>query len=218
MRPFLFSTFFLLTSFSYSALGQLKHTKYYSSRNGFCSQSIILDSNGYFFHEWGCEGRSNISFGKYKLGRNNIINFHFFPFDSITPIKEVVQLKSVGGKDSIVTITFYDRFGQTLNTNFGIRVADTSNTIHEVWTDEEGQIQVNRFVFKNVGLIQLLTIYGEAPGIPITGNSLNVYINLPKLFLENPELKLDKPLKLNLQLKQDGLYNAKSKAVVYKLN
>jgi hypothetical protein len=215
MRFFLVSAFMLFTAFSHGAHGQLKHTKYFSSQNGFCSQTIILDSSGYFFKEWGCEGRSNISFGRYKVKRDNGLIFQFLPFDSLVPVGEVVRAKTADD-DSLVTITFYDRYREPLRSNFGVRVADTGNTVHEMWTDEAGQIQVNRFLFRNVVLNQFLTIYGEIGGIDIGKESLFVYLNLPRLFLEYPELKLDKPKAMDLQLRQDGLYNPKMKAIIYK--
>ena len=217
MRPFIL-LFIILNGVSYCAVGQLKATRHYSFQDGLCSKSVILDSAGYFFHEWGCEGRSNISFGKYRMGRDNIINFRFLPFDSIAPIKKVTQVTSKESSDSIVTFSFYDRFGEPLNTNFGIRVADTSNKVHEMWTDEKGQIQLNRFIYKNITLIQFLSIYGEAAGITLENKSLNVYLNLPKVFLDYPELTLDKPRKLNLKLKPNGLYDPKKKTIVFKLN
>lgn len=184
----------------------------------FCSQTIILDSTGLFFNESGCEGRSNISFGKYKLGKDNKISFQYLPFDSIKPIAKIIQEEKAEENDSLVTITFYDRYNHPLGFNFGIRLGDTNNQVHEMWTDETGQLKVNRFLFRYVSLVQFLTMYRETDGIPIGQKSLKVYFNLPEQFLMYPELQLDRPRKLNLQLKQNGLYDFNSKEIVYKLD
>src|SRR4029079_9901986 len=105
----------LLTAISQSAVGQVKRTMHFSSKNGmFCSQTLILDSTGLFFYESGCEGSSNISFGKYKLDKDNKINFQFLPFDSINPINKIVLDSSANETDSLITLTFYDRYNQPL--------------------------------------------------------------------------------------------------------
>lgn len=117
-----------------------------------------------------------------------------------------------------MTIALYDRYKKPVSLNFGVRLADTSNQVHEMWTDESGQIEVNRFVFKELALVQFLAIYGEANGIVIKNNSLDIYLNLPGLFLQYPELQLDKPQKVNLRLSSQGLYNFKTMRIDYKLD
>ena len=87
-----------------------------------------------------------------------------------------------------------------------------------MWTNEIGQIQVNRFLFRYVSLVQFLTMYREIDGIAIDQKSLKVYLNLPEQFLIHSELQIDKPKRMNLQLKQDGLYDIKLKEIVYKLD
>lgn len=183
----------------------------------FCSQTIILDSTGLFFQESGCESRSSISFGKYKLGKNNKISFEYLPFDSINPVAKIISEESVSETDSIITITFYDRYNRPLGGNFGIRLGDTSNQVHEMWTDDIGQIHVNHFHFKYVSLVQFLTMYRETDGIAIGQKSLKVYLNFPEEFLIHSELQIDRPPKMNLQLRQNGLYGIKSKEILYKL-
>jgi hypothetical protein len=169
-----------------------------------------------FFQESGCESRSSISFGKYKLGKDNKINFQYLPFDSINPVANITE-ESVKEGDSLITITFYDRYNRPLGINFGIRLGDTSNQVHEMWTNEIGQIQINRFLFNYVSLVQFLTMYRETDGIAIRQKSLKVYLNLPEQFLIHSELQIDRPRRMNLQLRQDGLYDVKSKEIVYRL-
>lgn len=120
----------------------------------FCSQTIILDSTGLFFKESGCEGLSYISLGKYKLGKDNKVSFQYLPFDGIKPIAKIIQEENRNKNDSIIDITFYDRYKKPISFNFGIRIGDKSNQVHEIWTDEHGQIQVNRFLIKYVSFVQ----------------------------------------------------------------
>jgi hypothetical protein len=218
MRTVLNIKMVLLSAFFLHAKGQLKSTKHFSSQDGLCSQSIILDSTGIFFKERGCEGRSTISFGKYTIYKNNDIHFQFLPFSDIKPISKIVKTKIAEPKDSFVVITFYDRFKKPLSFNFGVRVSDTANKVHEMWTDETGQVRINRFMFKYVSLIQLLSIYDEVDGIEVNNAHLNVYFNFPDLFLQYPEIKVERPKKLVLYVKQDGLYYPKAKQASYRLN
>jgi len=218
MKLIVISSFIFLTAFTHFAVAQVKRTKHFSSQDGLCSRSFILDSTGYFFKEWGCEGKSRISFGRYKIDDKKNISLQFLPFDSILPINKIVEGKRLEGLDSILTIALYDRYKKPVSLNFGVRLADTSNQVHEMWTDESGQIEVNRFVFKELALVQFLAIYGEANGIVIKNNSLDIYLNLPGLFLQYPELQLDKPQKVNLRLSSQGLYNFKTMRIDYKLD
>jgi hypothetical protein len=174
--------------------GQVKSTMHFSSRDGmFCSQTITLDSTGLFFQESGCESRSSISFGRYTLDKDNKISFQYLPFDSINPVARITEEESVNESDSLITITFYDRYNRPLGINFGIRLGDTSNQVHEMWTNETGQIQVNRFFFRNVSLVQFLTMYRETVAIAIGQKPLKVYFNFPEQFLIYPELQLTGP-------------------------
>ena len=219
MRLFPTSIIFLLATFFQSVSAQVGRTMHFSSRNGmFCSQTMILDSTGLFFKESGCESRSSISFGKFKLGKDNKISFQYLPLDSIHPVAKIAEEETVKESDSLITITFYDRYNSPLDINFGIRLGDTCNKVHEMWTNEIGQIQVNRFLFRYVSLVQFLTMYREIDGIAIDQKSLKVYLNLPEQFLIHSELQIDKPKRMNLQLKQDGLYDIKLKEIVYKLD
>jgi hypothetical protein len=219
MVKVLTSLIIFFTTFSHDAIGQVKKTMHFSSRDGmFCSQTMILDSSGLFFNVSGCEGRANISFGRYTLDRNNKISFQYLPFDSIKPVAKIIQEENAKANDSLITITFYDRYNRPLGFNFGIRLGDTSNQVHEMWSDEIGRIQVNRFQFKYVSLVQFLTMYREVDGIPIRQKSLQVYLNFPLEFLTYPELRVDQPRKLNLQLTPKGLYSITSKVIVYGLD
>jgi hypothetical protein len=198
------------------ASAQLRETKQFSSGNALCSETIILDNTGHFFKEQRCEGKSTISFGRYTVGKEKNIRFYFLPFDSIAPINRVVSEKIIMEYDSLVTVTFYDRFKEPLATNWGVGVVDKNNKVHEIRTDEKGQVEVNRFIYHNIVLIPILSLYGKSAGIDLGRESLSVYLNLPRLFLKHREVTIEKPRKLTLQLKRDGLYKPKAKVASYR--
>jgi hypothetical protein len=219
MRPIHSVTIFFLFALVHNLSAQTKRTMHFSMRNGaYCSQSMILDSSGLFFQESGCEGRSKISFGRYQMGKDNRISFVSLPFDSINPVAKIVEGESVTENDSITTITFYDRYHRQLGFNFGIRLGDTGNLVHEMWTDESGAIQVNRHLYKKISFIQLLWMYKETDGIAIGQKSLKVYLNFPEQFLIQSELQIEHPRKTVLQLKQNGLYDPRTKKRMYQLD
>lgn len=47
--------------------------RYFTSNNGFCSSSIILNSDNTYCWETGCEGRSNVNLGTWKKSGKRIV-------------------------------------------------------------------------------------------------------------------------------------------------
>jgi len=217
MKPIRLTITLLIMLFGHSANSQLKNTKEYSEINGPCSSNIILDSLGYFFKERGCEGSSHISFGKYKITKNNIISFSFFSFDSLEPFRKIRRYKNTNKNDSIITITLFSRENKPLGFNFNIQVFDIDGKPENVNTNEKGELFINHFLYKQLLLTQLLSIYKVAAPILIDKNSMEIYFNLPELFLIYPETILEKAEKLKLVFKKDGLYKLDGKTKLYSL-
>ena len=213
------SSFAIITliSSAHCAAGQKANVKEYALKNGLCSESILLDDSGFFFRERGCEGDSYISYGSYVTDVHHFISFRFLPIRKLKPMKKIVLLRALKDGDSIVTVTFYDRYGERLRGN-KMLLADTGNKIHEVATDGKGRLTINHFIYGDLLVPQFLSIYGEISGIPISSHSLNIYLNLPGLFLEYSNPTQDKTQKLNLLLRRHSLYDSGSKKTgVYKL-
>jgi hypothetical protein len=217
MRYLLILTIFILSTFFQYAIGQLNETKCFSSKKGSCTQTIILDSAGYFFKERSCGEASDISFGRYNKEQEHRIRFQFLPFDSLAPFYRIVSERIIMEYDAMVTVTFYDRFKIPIANNSGVRVVDANNKAYEMRTDEHGQIEVNRFIYKRIFLASLHSIYGASAGIDLGREALSVYLNIPGLFLDNTRIKLEEPKALDLLLKKDGLYEPKSRMASYKL-
>lgn len=212
-RLFILAVFFLHTC---CVFGQLKTTRQFFSRNGFCSRTIILDSNGFFFSEEGCEERANISYGRYKISKRNKVVFNLLPLDDLTPVNKIIP--GLVTEDSFITVSFYDRYNIPLYLSFGILAADTNNKVHEVWPGHDGLIRVNRFIFKSISIGQLITIYGEVSEIKIDSRSLDIYLNLPSVFLWHTQIRVDKSKRPKLILKSDGLYDRRTKVLMYSAN
>jgi hypothetical protein len=206
---------FLTVSVCTAGNCQLKSTKRFTIwKGGLCDETIILDSLGYFFKEKGCEGNSSISFGRYKISKDNIVSFHFLPFDSLKPIREIKRFKD--SNDSTITITLYDRDTKPLSYAVNLEALDSSGKQHGVTADENGRVVLNKKLYKDLLIVPLLWIYGQQPSLVIGDeNNIEVYMSLPGLFLAYNEISIDKANKLQLVLKKDGLYRLNRKTKVY---
>ncbi|TMI72800.1 MAG: hypothetical protein E6H09_09280 [Bacteroidetes bacterium] len=198
---------------------QSLRAKYFSEINsGFpCGASIILDNTGYFFKEHGCEETAYISFGRYKILRNGVVDFKYLTFDSMPPLREVRRSNITEKNDSVITIKLFDRYDQTLAYNFNIQLVDTSSQFSNGMTNDNGELEINRYKFKGIILTTLASIYGQATPIEVGSHSLDIFLNLPELFLFPTDVNIDQMEKLNLTLRKDGLYKIDKNKIVYKL-
>lgn len=186
-----------------------------SSLNGFCSKSIQLDSSGVFFMEHGCEGNSQVAYGRYKLLPNNLINFKRLPFDSIAPISKIDRFHNE--LDTTLTVTFLDREGMVLAYVFIGQVGNDKGIITEPFTNEKGQLVLDRKHKHQIFISAIDRIYGKDNEITADGeSSIDVYFNLPSKFLIYPEVRADDFEEFELVLLEDGLYEKDRKTLVYK--
>lgn len=217
MRAYTFILISGLAFLSSFAFGQTKRTQWYSKENGLCSQTIIIDSSGYFFKEQGCEGNSTISFGRYKISKGNIISFYFLPFDSLPPIREIKRFKNTN--DSTLTFTLIDRYGKPFPSSFNLEAVDINGKTETVYSIENGKVILNRNHYSDLLITPLLWIYKEqAPLVTGDENQIEVHFNLPDLFLTYSPITTEVPKKLQLVLKDDGLYKLDKKTKVYHLS
>jgi hypothetical protein len=218
-------TLFLIIAFctlAIAANSQLKRSSLFTKQNEelpFCSQNILLDSLGYYFKEKGCEGSGEISFGKYSLSKAGIVTFLPLPFSVLQPIRKIKRSEASDLNDSIITITFYDRYDKPLHYNFNIIVLKMSGEDWYPATDENGQLALNRKTDRDVVINSLLNIFGQSPSI-VNGDesTIEVYLDLPDLFLGITEVTLKKEKQSQLILKKNKLYKLDGKTLVYTLN
>jgi hypothetical protein len=88
-------------------------TNVYSNKSGFCSTSIHLDSDSTFTFESGCEGRSRVTIGKYKIIRDSLFLSPFEKKD-IQPFCKLEEI-STRKNDSIITFIIKDKLGSPRN-------------------------------------------------------------------------------------------------------
>jgi len=88
-------------------------TKAYSKINGFCSTSLHIDSDSTFTFESGCEGRSRVTIGKWKIIKDSL---QLYPFKQ-SEIQPICNLELIGKEshDSSTIFIIKDKFGSPLN-------------------------------------------------------------------------------------------------------
>lgn len=213
--PFYLSCLFVF--FSSPIYSQLKTSKVYSYRNGFCSTIFSLDSLGNFYREAGCEGRSFIAYGKYLL-RNGIIEFRFYNFDSLKVYKEIKKTNHTEN-DSLILVQFLTNGGTPVpNSNFIITALDTSGKISQTFkVDENGRVLLNFKKYKEIRLTYLESILSKKITLPLLKSNTTVVLNLPAMFFYYGRPRLDMSSVFSLRLKKDGLYELNGKEKVYDL-
>lgn len=214
MLPQKFIILFLFIILSHFAEGQLSHSRHFSNGGFPCNRNILLDSLGYFFKEEGCEGRSRISFGKYTIKQGNIVAFKFLPLDSIKPIKQIKYYDTK--KDTLFTIAFYDRDGNPLGYNFNIKfISSTGQVVEDApFTELDGRMTIKPNQFKEILLNDLLPTFKVQP-VKIGNQSMEIWFNLPRMFLGYNEVREGKPEKLQLLMTDEGLMSVDRKQMMY---
>ncbi|MDB5200655.1 MAG: hypothetical protein JWQ27_64 [Ferruginibacter sp.] len=209
MKPKLY-LILVFQSISLLIWGQLPNTKLFYSTDGFCSTSILMDSLGNAYRESGCEGRSSIALGTYRL-KNDIVDFQFQNFDSESPIFEIQQKTPL--MDSLITITILSRQGNPIpNTYFTVDAIDSSGRhFKTIKLNDAGQLQVNFKIYKELRLDYLEKIYGRKVRMPVSNSDVTVILNLPKFFFYYPRPRPVKGNNLSLRIKKTGLYDLAGK-------
>lgn len=194
---------------------QIASTRKFVSSEGFCRRTMYLDSSGLFFHEWGCEGRSNVSNGTYSI-KGNKIAFSYARLDSLPPVAKVIESRFANTHDSLITITLYDRYGARLGLLFGVLLIDNSGKFIEVMTEENGTIRANPLHYKYLTTRNVIFLSPNSVAVPLCGKSVDIYFNFPEEFLIYPEINVDEHRKFDLKLTPAGLYNYRTKTLLYK--
>lgn len=141
------SLLFSLTFLYFSVIAQSPETErrlngIYIFKNNFCSASYLFKPNGEFFYEGGCEERSNISKGNYKIDGKKI---HLIT--TAEPIKYSIY-KENSNKKIEVQITLKDSEGKVLPyiTVFTLSNEIQNNSIKSInylETNSIGQLVIN---------------------------------------------------------------------------
>ena len=156
--------FHTMTSSGQNSLNETKITsRHYYSKAGFCSNSIIINSNQTYTSEGGCEGRSNVHFGRWieindttlQLLPNDIdvINSIFYQNDTIRHGCRSVKFRIIditGAPIYSFDVTVYKPKIKTNNSNNWL----IRNPIYEgeqtFETDDSGFLELNYSSFDSV--------------------------------------------------------------------
>lgn len=208
----------VLTIFTSVVYGQLKRTTHFSRSivTRLCSQSIVLDSLGFFFKEHGCEGDSYVSFGRYRISKKNVITFFFLPIDSLQPFNEIKRSRDVN--DSLLTFSFYDRMGQPINQSSNFEAVRKDSRTENVRSDTNGKIRLNRMLYRDVLISPILSLYNEQiPLVKGDENNIEVHLALPAIALEFYRINFERPVQEQFIIKTDGLYALDKKTKVFSI-
>lgn len=208
---------FILLAFSTTfnpVSAQLAKQTAFTAKSGFCSTTFILDSLGYFFREGGCEGRSSISYGKYKIHKDSVL-FYFESFEKLPAILK--KNNSKGSSDTICTITFLTRNGAPVpNNHFKIDAIDSSGKFFKEYKiDDKGSVRLNCNQYKELRLWYLEKIYNKKIRIPLQNGNTIIVLGLPKLFFYYPNPQVENGENFSLILKEDGLYALDKKEKIF---
>jgi hypothetical protein len=217
MTRYIQTTIFFLITASIS-FGQLKTTKIFSVRNGWCSTTFIIDSLGTFCREQGCEGRSHIACGTYQL-KEDKITFAFNKLSDIPPFLKIQETSKLN--DTTIKVTFRTCDNNIIhNDYFIVDAIDTSGKFFKTFTlNDNGEIFiVNPKKYKSLRLNYLQNFYGKWMYVDLKTNNMNIFLNFPKEFFyySNPIAETDKTI--TMTLKTDGLYDINGKENIIPLS
>src|SRR5690349_739655 len=97
--------FSTITCFFLSILvnAQLHQTSQFHRKTGWlCNETIILDSTGLFFNDWGCENELRVAYGKYSIKKAGVLQLRYLSLASLPPVAYMKQ--TVFRNDSLVEI------------------------------------------------------------------------------------------------------------------
>ncbi len=214
------SPFFLLIFLIFlvpNSYCQLKTIKVFYNKSDFCSSTLILDSLGNFFRESGCEGRSDISLGKYTF-RNGLVEMKSLDYDSISAYKKILK-KHLGLNDSIAIIQFSTAYNTPVSNNhFIVKATDSLNKLFELYKlNNEGQAFINIKKYNKIHLIYLEKIFDKTITVNLSNSNAEIILNFPGMFFSYPRPRFQKPSVYSVRIKKDGLYDITSKEKIYSL-
>ena len=239
IRSIVFATFILtiLVLFScvpkneyiITALGSKQNlrivtSKVYGSASGFCSNSLYLNSDSTFLNEAGCEGRSHITVGTWKIVSDSI-ELRAIDWSELTLIANVELFRDNKSRSTTFLIT--DKRNKPISgfiilpmnknkkyhfTSNPSIVIDTNGTrVYCPQTNAYGEVLIEKAVFDSVIFPQLEIISKKKFRFPSQNlpDTIKISLDIVDFGFSYPEVTYDfwnKPAKLRLA--KDGLINA----------
>jgi hypothetical protein len=189
--------------------GQSEVYREYYEKNGFCSFSMKLFADSTYFYETGCEGRSNVNFGKWEILSDTI---HLTPIDTVNFNKSIsITYDRPKEKDSNLVIRVIDMYNRPIG-DFDLIVVpkeidskwinmpgrftlkqegETDIFLESIKTDDNGYVSVNcnpKSVIKLIDVLQMFNI-NEIDYSEFNGENITIKLNVMKEMFRYPELK-----------------------------
>lgn len=134
--------FFCFTLIAKPSVQKNKLDGIYTFKDNFCSASLLFKPTGEFYYEGGCEERSNIAKGNYKIDGNKITLLTM-----AAPIQYSITKENTN-KSNKIQITLTDADGKPLPYTKILTLPykmnnDTLNAMNYLETDSMGQLILN---------------------------------------------------------------------------
>jgi hypothetical protein len=224
MRVFITTISLFLTLLCF---GQTVTSRHFYSRQGFCSNSIILNSNQTYTEEGGCEGGSHVHFGKWakvndstiQLMPNNIDIVGSISYQTDTARHEcnTVRFKVtdvLGNPIYSFGITLYKRAIKTDNSNNWL-IRNPSYTGQQTFEmDDSGFLEINYSSFDSMEFTSLKPYQNTKVKYPLKdleGKIVTLKLNANAIAFMYPDVeffKKEKPTVIRLRKKSIAISDA----------
>jgi hypothetical protein len=187
-------------------------TEIYSSRDGFCFNALFLNSDSTFVKEGGCEGRSNISLGQWKIVNdsielqfkpllNPVCNIQLSPYsDNNLKTTFFISDKSNNPVEHFVILPLHNGEKYTYTSNARIVLNSSNKEVMMYETDEDGKVIIDLTKCDSLEFPQLTLLTGKkyrfsSKKLP---DSVKITMNIHAFGFLYPEVSYkywDKPLR-----------------------
>lgn len=208
--------------------GQPVTSRHFYSREGFCSNSIILNSNQTYTEEGGCEGRSHVHFGKWEKVNDSTIQLMPNKIDVVGSISyqtdtgghecKTVKFKVtdvLGNPIYSFDMTLYKQAIKTENSNNWL-IRNPSYTGEQTFeTDDSGFLEINYSSFDSVEFTSLKPYQNTKVKYPLKemeGKIVTLKLNANAIAFTYPDVeffKKEKPTVIRLRKKSIAIGEGK---------
>lgn len=195
----------------------------YTFKDNFCSASILFKPNGEFYYEGGCEARSNIAKGNYKIDGKKI---------TLITVAQPLQysINKLNNKNGgAIQITLKDADGKLLRYTKVLILpnrikSDTLKKISYLNTDSIGQLIINRSRISAISLDRYDVggwlnntdhVYQWEKVSNFNSTQLSIQFNYPIFCLRYPEIVVT-GFVLELQTTNNATELTDNKNMIYK--
>lgn len=207
------------------------NSEIYASGSGFCSESLFLNSDSTFFHEAGCEGRSRISVGSWRLTGDSI-EFFGVGKSQLCLVANVEFSKKHNSRRTI--LVFIDKTGRPVQhfpvlpvkqndkfrvtSNSRIVVDENGDEIYCSETNASGAVSFDKSKFDTIIFRQLEVIANRPFRIPTTSlsDTVRIFLDLVGDFSYGELTYEERMVPLKLKVQRNKLVNPEHELILLK--